>query len=192
MARPACGAWKTGLVGCNASGCWLLAVDFPLRKRGICAVVWASADDIVVHTSLPPAKVHASLPPANVQRKYPDSGSSLCACSELVRYRQFLGIQKEQQNIKEEQEKLKNSFAAGKDIVSPDNLNTISQAKAEGTPADRYPERQLSGSLGHVYMQDSLTGAPVTASCTGCDKVQKPSDVPAWIPWRCLLCRALC
>ena len=60
------------------------------------------------------------------------------ACSELVRYRQFLGIQKEQQNIKEEQEKLKNSFAAGKDIVSPDNLNTINQAKAEGTPADRY------------------------------------------------------
>ena len=59
-------------------------------------------------------------------------------CSELVRYRQFLGIQKEQQNIKEEQEKLKNSFKAGKDIVSPDNLNTINQAKAEGTPADRY------------------------------------------------------
>ena len=55
-----------------------------------------------------------------------------------MRYRQFLGIQKEQQNIKEEQEKLKNSFAAGKDIVSPDNLNTINQAKAEGTPADRY------------------------------------------------------
>ena len=65
------------------------------------------------------------------------------ACSELVRYRQFLGIQKEQQNIKEEQEKLKNSFAAGKDIVSPDNLNTINQTKAEGTPADRY----LSGSV---------------------------------------------
>ena len=96
-------------------------------------------DYIVVHTSLPPANVHASLPPANVHRKYPDI-SSLCVCSELVRYRQFLGIQKEQQNIKEEQEKLKNSFAAGKDIVSPDNLNTISQAKAEGTPADRYPE----------------------------------------------------
>ena len=58
--------------------------------------------------------------------------------SELVRYRQFLGIQKEQQNIKEEQAKLKQSFAQGKDIVSPDNLNTINQAKAEGTPADRY------------------------------------------------------
>ena len=57
--------------------------------------------------------------------------------SELVRYRQFLGIQKEQQNIAEEQEKLKKSFAAGKDIVSPDNLNTINQARAEGTPADR-------------------------------------------------------
>lgn len=55
-----------------------------------------------------------------------------------MRYRQFLGIQKEQQNIKEEQEKLKKSFAAGKDVVSPDNLNTINQAKAEGTPADRY------------------------------------------------------
>ena len=54
-----------------------------------------------------------------------------------MRYRQFLGIQKEQQNIKEEQDKLKSSFAAGKDIVSPDNLNTINQAKAEGTPADR-------------------------------------------------------
>ena len=57
--------------------------------------------------------------------------------SELVRYRQFLGIQKEQQNIAEEQKKLKQSFAAGKDIVSPDNLNTINQARAEGTPADR-------------------------------------------------------
>jgi hypothetical protein len=57
--------------------------------------------------------------------------------SELVRYRQFLGIQKEQQNIAEEQQKLKKSFAAGKDIVSPDNLNTINQARAEGTPADR-------------------------------------------------------
>ena len=58
--------------------------------------------------------------------------------SELIRYRQFLGIQKEQQNIKEEQAKLKQSFAQGKDIVSPDNLNTINQTKAEGTPADRY------------------------------------------------------
>ena len=65
--------------------------------------------------------------------------NALCLLrSELVRYRQFLGIQKEQQNIKEEQAKLKQSFAQGKDIVSPDNLNTINQAKAEGTPADRY------------------------------------------------------
>ena len=74
-------------------------------------------------------------------------------CSELVRYRQFLGIQKEQQNIREEQEKLKMSFRAGKDIVSPDNLNTINQAKAEGTPADRY----LSCCLAlHVPMQRGL------------------------------------
>ena len=65
------------------------------------------------------------------------SECSLPLRSELVRYRQFLGIQKEQQNIKEEQAKLKQSFAQGKDIVSPDNLNTINQAKAEGTPADR-------------------------------------------------------
>ena len=65
------------------------------------------------------------------------SQDAVRCCSELVRYRQFLGIQKEQQNIKEEQDKLKKSFAQGKDIVSPDNLNTISQTKAEGTPADR-------------------------------------------------------
>lgn len=56
--------------------------------------------------------------------------------TELVRYRQFLGIQKEQQNIAEEQAKLKISFAEGKDIVSPDNLNTIAATKKAGTPAD--------------------------------------------------------
>ena len=54
-----------------------------------------------------------------------------------MRYRQFLGIQKEQQNIAEEQAKLKMSFAEGKDIVSPDNLNTIAATKKAGTPADK-------------------------------------------------------
>ncbi len=58
-------------------------------------------------------------------------------CRELVRYRQFLGIQKEEQNIAEEQAKLKMSFAEGKDIVSPDNLKTIAAAKDAGTPADK-------------------------------------------------------
>ena len=64
-------------------------------------------------------------------------------CRELVRYRQFLGIQKEDQNIAEEQAKLKQSFAAGKDIVSPDNLNTIAAAKEAGTPADKCVEASV-------------------------------------------------
>jgi len=59
-----------------------------------------------------------------------------CVCRELIRYRQFLGIQKEQQNIKEEQDKLKSGFREGKDITSPDNLATISKTKEEGSPAD--------------------------------------------------------
>jgi hypothetical protein len=54
-----------------------------------------------------------------------------------LRYRQFLGIQREQQNIAEEEQKLKTNFAAGLDFTSPDNLKTIELTKEEGTPADR-------------------------------------------------------
>lgn len=61
-----------------------------------------------------------------------------------MRYRQFLGIQKEDQNIAEEQAKLKQSFAAGTDIVSPDNLKTIAAAKDAGTPADKCVEAFLA------------------------------------------------
>ena len=60
-----------------------------------------------------------------------------CKCRDLYRYRQFLGIQREQQNIAEEAEKLKMGFRAGTDVASPDNLSTIEAAKREGTPADR-------------------------------------------------------
>ncbi len=67
-----------------------------------------------------------------------DSDAVHALCRELLRYRQFLGIQKEQQNIAEEQAKLKSNFRAGVDFTSPDNLKTIEQAKQEGLPADRW------------------------------------------------------
>jgi len=72
-------------------------------------------------------------------------------CRDLVRYRQFLGIQKEQQNIAEEQAKLKQSFAAGTDIVSPDNLKTIAAAKEAGTPADKCAPNSLHPSPATVF-----------------------------------------
>ena len=56
---------------------------------------------------------------------------------DLYRYRNFLGIQREQANIKEEQDKLKAGFRAGTDVASPDNYKTIEEAKRAGTPADR-------------------------------------------------------
>jgi hypothetical protein len=56
------------------------------------------------------------------------------ACRELLRYRQFLGIQKERQAIAEAEAALKNKV----DFTSPLTLSTIDATRAEGTPADRY------------------------------------------------------
>jgi hypothetical protein len=60
-----------------------------------------------------------------------------CRCRDLYRYRSFLGIQREQANIAEEQARLKSAFRDGTDVAAPDNMRTIEAAKAEGTPADR-------------------------------------------------------
>lgn len=55
-------------------------------------------------------------------------------CSELLRYRQFLGMQQEQEAIAEAAAALK----AKTDFTSPLTLSSIDAARAEGTPADRY------------------------------------------------------
>ncbi|EIE23215.1 hypothetical protein COCSUDRAFT_63572 [Coccomyxa subellipsoidea C-169] len=87
--------------------------------------------------------------------------------TELVRYRQFLGIQKEDQNIAEEQAKLKQSFAAGTDVASPDNLKTIAAAKDAGTPADKVlggtEPVQFSGKLEREPRDGGIFGANVEA-----------------------------
>ena len=65
------------------------------------------------------------------------SSPAACHSRDLYRYRNFLGIQREQANIAEEQARLKSAFRDGTDVAAPDNMRTIEAAKAEGTPADR-------------------------------------------------------
>jgi hypothetical protein len=52
---------------------------------------------------------------------------------ELLRYRQFLGIQKEQQAVAEAAAALK----VKEDFTSPLTLSSIDAARVAGTPADR-------------------------------------------------------
>ncbi len=60
----------------------------------------------------------------------------LCGGRELLRYRQFLGIQKEQQNIKETEKEMKDRFRHGNDFTSPDIGSAIQAAKTAETPID--------------------------------------------------------
>jgi len=55
---------------------------------------------------------------------------------ELLRYRSFLGIQKEQQNIKETEKEMKARYAKGQDFTSPDIGSAIQAAKTAETPID--------------------------------------------------------
>jgi hypothetical protein len=54
-------------------------------------------------------------------------------CRELLRYREFLGIQREQAAIAEAQKALKMKG----DFTAPTSLAAIEETRTQGTPADR-------------------------------------------------------
>ena len=56
--------------------------------------------------------------------------------SELARYRQFLGMQKEQEDIAETEKEMKDRFRKGQDFTAPDITSAIQAAKTAETPID--------------------------------------------------------
>ena len=60
----------------------------------------------------------------------------MCAGRELDRYRQFLGIKKEDENIAETEKEMKDRFRRGQDFTAPDIGSAIQAAKTAETPID--------------------------------------------------------
>ncbi len=86
---------------------------------------------------------------------------------ELLRYRQFLGIQKEQQNIKETEKEMKARYAKGQDFTSPDIGSAIQAAKTAETPIDgcaSWPLTAYKVRLPYCFYNLATADSPVLAS----------------------------